>query len=379
MVGWEGTVQAVVVWLLAAGAGFSFIWAFAILVSRRGYREQVTLAGIVFLAGVWQASGAYVSSGLARTFPLFLGWQNPALFLLGPLIYRFYVRALLLQEASWRRAPIHLLPAVLCLAAMAPYFGAAEAEKVARLMGDLRDSYSPIIWACNVGPKVSILAYLSLVSAQLLRSVIPGPANAARQLLALKLLSIYVALFAGFIGFVVGSQALVQASAAALPLIVFVSFVLSEAVPDMFAEIGRRARTYDRSRLGGVAIEEVRAELQRLMAEERVYLDEDLSLSRLAQDVGLSAHQLSEFLNRHMGRSFAEFVSDYRVREARALLLNEPGRSILSVAHAAGFNSKSAFYRAFRRATGRDPSEYRRDSPPSVPGMIRERSAGPRL
>lgn len=367
-------IREAAVFLLAGGALFSLIWAVAIYVSKRGYLEQTNLALMILLAGVWQAAGAYGFSGLSRTHPMWIGWQNPALFLLGPLIYRYFRSALLKKTIGWKGLSLHILPAVVCAVVLIPFWIAPDAEKLAIMerAARERDGYALVIVLCNAGPKISILAYLTFVAVRFLRSVIPGPVTAARQILFAKLASIYAALAVGTVGYAVQNTELIHVSAALLPLIVFVSFILSEAVPGTFAELGRRVRTYERTRLGSVSVDDIRTELVRLMEEEKAYLDEDLTLQRLADDLGLTPHQLSEFLNRHMQKSFSDYVNSYRVQEAASLLVAEPDRTTLSVAHASGFNSKSAFYRAFRKAHGRDPSEFRREKNGPAPVIIRE-------
>ena len=60
-----------------------------------------------------------------------------------------------------------------------------------------------------------------------------------------------------------------------------------------------------------------------------------------------------------MRMSFSLFVNEYRVTEARELIAKQPDRSLLSVCHAAGFNSKSAFNRAFRQVCGETPQQFR--------------------
>lgn len=95
------------------------------------------------------------------------------------------------------------------------------------------------------------------------------------------------------------------------------------------------------------------------MAKEKMYADEDLTLGTLASCVHLTAHQLSEFLNERLGKNFNQFVNEYRVAEARRMLLAEMDRTTLSIAYAVGFNSRSAFYRAFHKLTGQSPGKFR--------------------
>ena len=50
---------------------------------------------------------------------------------------------------------------------------------------------------------------------------------------------------------------------------------------------------------------------------------------------------------------------DFRVNDAIKALKNEPNKTILAIALDVGFNSNSAFYTAFKKVTGKSPSDYR--------------------
>ena len=95
------------------------------------------------------------------------------------------------------------------------------------------------------------------------------------------------------------------------------------------------------------------------MLNEKVYLDEGLNLSRLADMLDISSHQLSELINTEFGVSFPRYIRQYRVEEAKRLLVQEPDASILSISMMTGFRSQSSFYAAFRDETGHAPGRYR--------------------
>jgi len=83
-------------------------------------------------------------------------------------------------------------------------------------------------------------------------------------------------------------------------------------------------------------------------------------LSSLAEQVGVSGHQLSEMVNTRLGVGFSKYVRDCRVEAAKALLVAAPSQSILSISMDTGFRSQSAFYAAFKEATGQSPGDYRK-------------------
>ena len=97
---------------------------------------------------------------------------------------------------------------------------------------------------------------------------------------------------------------------------------------------------------------------------DRLHLDPELSAGALADAIGATPRELSEVLTRELGQSFFEAVAARRVEEATRRLADpaHARATILEVLHASGFNSKSAFHRAFRAHVGQTPSAYRREA-----------------
>ena len=121
-----------------------------------------------------------------------------------------------------------------------------------------------------------------------------------------------------------------------------------------------QAVAYATTTLTSVDVAGVVDRLERLMAEQHRYRDAELSLSMLAQELGLSAHQLSELLNTRLGKGFGRYLRERRVAAARQMLLEQPSASVLSVGLAVGFSAQSNFYEAFREIEGGTPGQYRK-------------------
>jgi AraC-like DNA-binding protein len=124
---------------------------------------------------------------------------------------------------------------------------------------------------------------------------------------------------------------------------------------------GARA-AYARSGLTDERAGELRRSLDALMASEKPYLEEDLTLSMLAGRVGTSPQVLSQLLNQHLGRSFHDYIADFRIADVTRCLADTAydDQTVLEVATAAGFRSKTAFNEAFKRVTGTTPTQFRR-------------------
>ncbi|MBE8400876.1 AraC family transcriptional regulator [Leptospira borgpetersenii] len=114
-----------------------------------------------------------------------------------------------------------------------------------------------------------------------------------------------------------------------------------------------------RSLLHDVDITALEKKLVHIIKEERIYLDEDIRLPDVSEELGISVHQLSFFLNNHLGMNFNNYINRFRVEEAKSMLINDPSRSVVSVGIAVGFNSNSSFYKAFLKETGMSPKQFR--------------------
>lgn len=129
---------------------------------------------------------------------------------------------------------------------------------------------------------------------------------------------------------------------------------------------GANGRRYAKSGLSDDAMEALLGALQQAMEEDRVFLDPELSLPRLAEHLGTSVNHLSQAINAGHSMSFFDYINQYRVAEAAQMLRQKQCRfpAILDVALSVGFNSTSTFYTAFKKATGQTPARYRRTQPP---------------
>lgn len=105
---------------------------------------------------------------------------------------------------------------------------------------------------------------------------------------------------------------------------------------------------------------EVIDRLERLMRAERLFLNPDLTLAEVAEKLGLSRHKLSALLSQGLGKSFYDFVNEYRVREAKTLMDSDMVKtfSLSGIARESGFNNYVSFYRVFKRFTHQAPSDY---------------------
>jgi AraC-like DNA-binding protein len=103
--------------------------------------------------------------------------------------------------------------------------------------------------------------------------------------------------------------------------------------------------------------------LMRLMADERIYRHDNVTIGTLATKLGIPEYRLRRLINQRLGyRNFNVFLNEHRIAEAKAALA-DPSQAevpVITIAMDAGFQSLGPFNRAFKATTGVTPTEYRR-------------------
>ena len=112
---------------------------------------------------------------------------------------------------------------------------------------------------------------------------------------------------------------------------------------------------------------EYSAAVEQLMASECPYLDADLTLGTLADQLGVTDKVLSYVLNEGLSVSYVDFVNGLRVEEAKRQLADPATAhlTVLAIGLNSGFSSKATFNRVFKQSTGTTPTEYRRQARPT--------------
>jgi AraC-like DNA-binding protein len=103
--------------------------------------------------------------------------------------------------------------------------------------------------------------------------------------------------------------------------------------------------------------------LLRLMADERIYRHDNITIGTLATKLRIPEYRLRRLINQRLGyRNFNVFLNNHRIEEAKAALA-DPSQAevpVITIAMDAGFQSLGPFNRAFKATTGVTPTEYRR-------------------
>jgi YesN/AraC family two-component response regulator len=112
-----------------------------------------------------------------------------------------------------------------------------------------------------------------------------------------------------------------------------------------------------------IQVDLVAYRLNMYMQEHKPYLKPGYRLRNLSDDIHMPLHQLSYFLNKRLGMHFSDYLNQFRVKYCEDLIKNEsPGRIYMKELVAkCGFHNRNTFTTAFKKFTGKTPSEYVRD------------------
>ncbi|GAB2557422.1 helix-turn-helix domain-containing protein [Spirosoma aerophilum] len=107
-------------------------------------------------------------------------------------------------------------------------------------------------------------------------------------------------------------------------------------------------------------LESLRDTLDAYMQQQKPYTNPNLTIHELATGVKMPPHVLSRVINDGFGKNFFDFINQYRIEAFKQRMEDPRSRhyTLLSLAFEVGFNSKTAFNRAFKKLTNQTPKEY---------------------
>jgi AraC-like DNA-binding protein len=339
--------------------------------------DRRLLIAIYLLLALLLFHGWSAFSGALALYPHLMFLNGPLMFLLTPLTRRFFQSALHAQTGGADRTPrlrwFDFLPFTLATLLMTPFFFQSGEAKLALMSALQTGRATPLeaspailfgiglLWQAYQFGAALFAVRRSLTAASLRRE------PSVRVFVGFVAAALIICLGASITLFSPRVD-LMRYSVVVTALLLPAFHILGRRYPRFFEQLSAevsKAR-YEYSRLKGLDLDELKLRIERLMIDEELFTEEDLSLESLAARLELTPHQLSEFFNARLGANFAAYVNGFRIQRACELLRSEPTRSILSIAYDVGFGAKSTFNLAFQRHTGLSPSEYRRQAGPIV-------------
>lgn len=337
-------------------------------------------------------------TGLSLQFPALIAITYPLLFLMGPFYYS-YCRSLLGKTAGLSyKSLLHLLPALIVLLLMLPFYTMDSKTKLQSLQtianGDvLKIPVEQLVFmGCHV---IQTVAYI-FASYKFIKKKEGELKDVSSDVVLIKklewlnkfnwLLSIYFLLY--FLLVVLLSylnKYQVQLDYVLLLLMSVSMYAIGYAAinnPEIFKAIPNvelktpevkiqsepETETFSDASKKQERFTELKEKLLYVMQVNKPYLKSDLKISDLASLLSVPAYQLSQLINSEFFVNFYDFINKYRVEEAKKLLVEDTHNyKILSIGYEVGFNSKATFNRVFKKFTNLTPSAFKESlTPPAT-------------
>lgn len=106
----------------------------------------------------------------------------------------------------------------------------------------------------------------------------------------------------------------------------------------------------------------LKSKLELVLETNRPYLDEDLSLGKLANQISTTDKKLSMLLNQCMNTTFYDLINTYRINTVKEKMQSDlyDNYNLFGIACECGFKSRTSFNRIFKKETGLSPSVYKK-------------------
>ena len=98
--------------------------------------------------------------------------------------------------------------------------------------------------------------------------------------------------------------------------------------------------------------------LEKVMLQKELYKNPNIKLTSIAKELHISTHRLSQLLNDNLGKSFAQYINESRIEEAKKLISEKSDYTFEVIGYEAGFSSRSAFYATFKKLTGKNITNF---------------------
>lgn len=359
----------------------------------------IMIYSVFLLSYVWWYQENFILQA-----PYLMRMANPPMFLSMPFFYFFVRNTLRGQNHLSKKDLIHFLPAVVHLLELMPFFLMPYNEKYQLALQVAQNpvrleavahGFIPGRWV-NVARMVLQLGYY-LFSIQLLfrkevKEIWGAEAISIRNWLLVSVVLVGFLLFSHSFYFI---KDLFLAEGVTISPVIeilsYVFFIIPFVLLNIYLRINQHLvygytlqkiiqenrqqsqspsdsavfnKPYVQNMFSQIDLETLSEKLDRLMQSNKLYLNKDLVLQDIADQVGLSHRVVSQFIRIKYNMGVREYINRFRVLAAIDLMKAGylENKSLEGLCLSVGFNSRITFFLAFKRHTGMSPTEYLKQS-----------------
>ncbi|XDD44757.1 helix-turn-helix domain-containing protein (plasmid) [Leptospira sp. WS60.C2] len=358
--------------IIFSGIVISLLGIGGALVDNQSAGERLLINLLFLFIGMVQISYYVWFLGVDNRFLLLHSTHLPFATAIGPLFYIFLQIILgTYKDIGWRYV-LHFSPAILVTILIIPYILLPDSEKISIIeelnLGKTTKKYAIIIGHIRIFIFLQIFVYLfhflyktrALLNIKSFRRL-----EVTSFLFIIILCSMFILSFSicGMYffekGYYVFSHKTISIS---ISFLVLSLYLITRKYPKTTMKVKREFDMvkYENSNLKNLNLDKIRTNLDILIEEKKIYKENELSMDKLSNLLGIGVHQLSQYLNEILKTKFYDFINHYRIIESEKLLINESNRTVLSIALEVGFNSESTFYSAFKKKWKMSPKVFRK-------------------
>lgn len=378
-------MNTIEVWkyIFAAAALNGLFTSVGLFKSKKGsHSANKILAFLLLVIAIICLDYFVVISSLYKSYPHLIYISAVLWFLVGPLIFLYIFKQLNPQKTLSLWHILHFVPAVIALTQIFQFYflsGAAKLSYFEQTISVSSDGNS--LWDLSYAIQIIIYVIISYFFVRKYESEYKEIFS-GEHFIHIHWLKYLLGVFSAYllIDFVFAKVATqlnltsvinvyMNISLFLISSVIFAIGFLSLNFPEsLFPDIQKDKKRndeiskakYDTSGLNELKKDEILEKLEKVIIDERPYLNSELKLKDLSNLSGISSHNISQVLNQKLGTKFYDYINRFRIEEAKKLLIDPKysNYSILSIVMEVGFSNSASFYRAFKKFTNQTPTQF---------------------
>lgn len=111
--------------------------------------------------------------------------------------------------------------------------------------------------------------------------------------------------------------------------------------------------------------EAIKAKILTSFETDKLHLEPELTITALSDKISEPVKSISQVINESFNCNFFDFINSIRIQESKQKIQDNDKLArpltISEIMYESGFNSKSAFNRAFKKHTGLTPTDFKKE------------------
>jgi AraC-like DNA-binding protein len=362
----------VFLYFCAALIGFFFAFIINLIKGGNGY-AKLFIGSFIAIHSLFILEVVLFISNLRLSYPHTYRMSSVVALLFGPLLY-FYIKSVTQESKLKTTSLLHFVPTIVLLFFLMPIYTESAPEKL-RMMLKISSVNKGVDLAVFLAKAASLIFYAFYVWKILFSKIKinhllynkPSVKKWFKNLYAIHISYIISYLVYGIFAFVILtdissyiSHFQVVAMTFMVLYIAYMSFVQHNIFKGELEAHDMLLIKYQKSSLTPGLSNELKKELTKVLLEDKIYKQNNISLDILSEKLNTTRHSMSQIINEHFKMNFFELINTFRIQEAKKILDEDVhgNLNIIDVAYEVGYNNKVTFNKAFKKETSLTPTQY---------------------